>query len=398
MSKKRKPKKKKSQPVSILSQVQETQVKSFLRNLKDIDLENLDEEGWTPEFAQALVDRLPFNEPETIRVLLALKEAFPQKIVQKAIKKVVFRLKQKGFSYPELEPVKDSKILVKEIERPDPSVYLGPIDGTGSRGVFLAFFHLSKGVDVGMGIVNDEQGIPQFLYGRYSKKRMKDLRKVFLSNFNHAVETSLSHGATILERAYQDSGQTLGEHSGDYLKLRPWIVENVSFLERAPIFDYISPDSISKEALTPSQIDRLLGHELMRGWIIDSKKMRPVMEDIQKTEESRILVSEVQKREQISEVKRKAIHEIFSTTQCLRMKRRLEEMGYVFFKLKEKEMVYLCLTAALSMSAEGLPSRVNPFLTAIMEHSLSFYENVMEEMGKSSERVTDDSSSRILIR
>lgn len=73
-------------------------------------------------------------------------------------------------------------------------------------------------------------------------------------------------------------------------------------------------------------------------------------------------------------------------------------MSYVFFKMEEKEMVYLCLAAALSVAAEGLPSRVNPLLAAMMEHSLSFYEKVMGEMGKSSEHATDDSSLSILIR
>jgi len=397
MGKKRKPKKKKPYPVSVLSQEQETQLKAFLENPKDIYLENLDEQISTPEIAQTLVERLPSNEPDAINILLALKEAFPQKIVQKAIKKTVFRFKQKGLFHPELEPAKASQILIKGVERPEPSVYLGPVDGTGSRGVFLVLSHLPKGVDLGMGVANDEKGILQFLYGRYTKKRMKEVKEVFFSNFNHAVETSLSHGATILERAYQDSGQTLGQQAGDYLKLRPWMLKNVSFLEKAAIFDFISPDSISEEALTASQIDRLLGHELMENWIIGPEKMRPVMEDIQKTRESRILVSEAQKREQISEVKKKAIHEIYSEEQCLRMKGRLEEMCYVFFKLDEREMASLCLAAARSVAAEDPPSWINPFLAAMMEHSLAFYEKVVGEMGKSPDGVEDNSSSRIVI-
>jgi hypothetical protein len=397
MGKKRKPKKKKPYPVSVLSQEQETQLTVFLENPKNIDPGNLDEQIPTPEVAQALVERLPSDEPEAIHILLALKEAFPQRTVQKAIKKTVFRFKQKGLSYPELEPTKGSQILVKGIERPEPSVYIGPIDGTGSRGVFLVLPHLPKGVDVGMGVANDVKGISQFLYGRYTKKRMKEVREVFFSNFEYAVETSLSHGATILERAYQDSGQTLGQQAVDYLKLRPWLLKNVSFLDKAAIFDFISPDSISEETLTASQIDRLLRHELMENWIIGPEKMHPVLEDIQKTRESRILVSETQKREQVSEVKKNAIHEIYSEEQCLRMKGRLEEMGYVFFKLDEREMASLCLAAARSVAAEGPSSRINPFLAAMMEHSLAYYGNIVGDMGESPDGVEDDSSSRIVI-
>ncbi len=397
MGKKRKPKKKRPYPVSVLSQEQETQIKALLENLRDIDLDNLDKLISTPEIAQALVERLSFDESDAIKILLAFKEAFPQRTVQKAIKKTVYRFRQKGLSFPELGPTKGSQVFVKEVERSEPSVYLSPIDGTGSRGVFLVLSHLPKGVDMGMGVANDEKGILQFLYGRYSKKRMREVREVFFSNFNHAVETSLSHGATILERAYQESGQTLGQQAVDYLKLRPWILRNVSLLEKAAINDFISPDSISEETLTASQIDRLLEHELMQNWIIGPEKMRPVMEDIQKARESRILVSEAQKREQISEVKKKAIHEIYSEEECLRIKGRLEEMGYVFFKLDEREMASLCLTAARSVAVEDLSFRINPFVAAMMEHSLKFYEKMMGEKGKPPDGAEADSSSRIVI-
>ena len=397
MGKKRKLKKKKTNTVSVLSQEQESQLKALLENPRDIDLENLGEQIPTPEFAQALVERLPSNEPDAIEILLAFKKAFPQRAVQKAIKKTVFRFRQKGLFHPELERAKDTQILVKGVERPEPSVYLSPIDGTGSRGVFLVLSHLSKGVDVGMGVVNDEKGIPQFLYGTYSKKRMKQVREVFFSNFNHIVETSLSHGATILERAYQESGQNLGQQARDYLKLRPWILRNVSFLEKAAIFDFISPDDVPEEALTTSQIDRILGHELMESWIIRPEKMRLVMEEIQEARESRILVSEAQKREQINEVKKRAIHEIYSEGECLRIKGRLEEMSYVFYKMDERELTSLCLAAARSVAEEDPSSRINPFLAAMIERSLSFYEKMVGEMGKSPDNVDDGSSSRIVI-
>ncbi len=396
MGQKKKVKKKRPQPVSILSQEQEARLNAFLENLKDINPNHLAEQIPSPDFAEAMVSRLPSDEPDAVNILLAIKEAFPQRRVRKAIKRTAFRLRQKGLSHPELESKKGPQLLIKGEERPEPSVHVGPVDGAGSRGVFLALSLLSARVDVGMGVVNDEEGILHFIYGRYSKKRMKEIKAVFFSNFHHVVETSLSHGATILERAYQDSGQRLGQHAGDYLKLRPWILENVPFLEQAAIYDFISVDSIPNHALTAVQIDRLIGHELTEKWIIASDKMRPWMEEIQKVKESRILVSEAQRRDQISELKKKAIQDIYSDEQCLRMKGRLEEMGYVFFKLNEGEMAYLSLAAARSMDEKALWLGFNPFLNAILERSLDFYDNVSGGMGKS-DREEDNFSSRIVI-
>ena len=396
MGQKRKVKKKRPQPVSILSLEQEARLNAFLENLKDINPNRLAEQITSPDLAEAIVGRLPSDEPEAVNILLAIKKAFPQRRVRKAVKRTAFRLRQKGLSHPELESKKGPQLLVKAEERPEPSVHVGPVDGACSRGVFLALPLLPTGVDVGMGVVNDEQGILDFIYGRYSKKRMKEIKEVFFSNFHHGVETSLSHGATILERAYQDSGQSLGQHAGDYLKLRPWILENVSLLEQAAIFDFISADSIPNQALTAVQVDRLIGHELTEKWIIASDKMRPLMEEIQKVKESRILISEAQRRDRISELKKKAIQDIYSGEQCLRMKGRLEEMAYVFFNLNEGEMAYLSLAAARSMGERSLLLGINPFLNAILERSLDFYDNVSGGMAKS-DREEDDFSSRIVI-
>ena len=396
MGRRKKPKRKKSLPSSPLSQEQETQLTSLLENPRNIGPSNIDEQIPSPELAQAFVDRLPPDDPESIHILLALREAFPQKNVQKAIKKTIFRFKQRGLSHPDLEPGNGPPILVRKAEKAEPSAHLGPVDGKGSRGIFVTLPQIPKGVDVGIGVVNDEQGILQFIYARYSKKRMKEVKELFFANFRHAVETSISHAATVLERAYQNSGQSLAQQAGDYLKLRPWILENVSLLEQAAIYDLIPLDSISKEGLTASLIDRLLGHELMQTWIIDPAKMTAFVEEIQKVEESRILVSEAQKTEQVNELKRKAITEIYSEEKRLLLIWRLEEMAYLFFKLNEERMARLCLAAAQSIDEKDSPLFVNPFLEAMMERSLGFYKEAAREMDES-KGVTDDTSPRIII-
>ncbi|NIR17453.1 MAG: hypothetical protein GWN86_27500, partial [Desulfobacterales bacterium] len=99
-----------------------------------------------------------------------------------------------------------------------------------------------------------------------------------------------------------------------------WILESVSLLEQSAIYDLMPFDSLSEEGLTSSQIEKLLAHELMKTWIIDPDKIKPLVEDIQKVKESRILVSDAQKTEQITEAKRKATREIFSEDKRLLMK------------------------------------------------------------------------------
>ncbi|MGD9041568.1 MAG: hypothetical protein PVH82_18145, partial [Desulfobacteraceae bacterium] len=350
----------------------------------------------SPELAQVFVESLPTKDPEIIPVLLAVREAFPQKNVQKAIKKAIFKLKQKGITHPDLEPEKGAPVIAQSQEVADPSAFLGPIDGSGSRGVLILLPQIPKGVDVGMGAVSDELGFIQFFVGRYSKKQLKEIKEIFFSSFDNAIETPLSHAATLLERAYDKSEKGLNESSRGYLQLRPWILENVSLLEKSAVHDLVPLSRLSEGSLTSSQIERLLSHELMKTWIIDPEEIKPLVEDIQKVKESRILVSDAQKTEQITEAKRKITREIFSDEKRQLMKRRLEEMAYFFFKLEEEEMARLSLTAAKSIDEKDSLLLVNPFLEAIMERSLAFHMQAAEK-APDSEGPAGEASSKIII-
>ncbi len=396
MAKRKKPKRKKPHTASLLSQEQQTQLTTLLKNFKNLSNANVNEQIASPELAQAFVESLPTQDPEAIPALLAVREAFPQKNVQKAIKKTIFKFKQKGISHPDLEPEKGPPVLARRLEVADPSAFLGPIDGSGSRGVLLILPQIPKGVDVGMGAVSDELGFIQFFVGRYSKKRLQEVKEIFFSSFDCAVETPVSHAATLLERAYSKSKEGLNELSRGYLQLRPWILENVSLLEQSATYDLIPLDRISKASLTTSQIEKLLSHELMKTWIIDPDKIKPLMEDIEKVKESRILVSDAQKTDQINEAKRKTISEIYSEDKRLLMKWRLEEMAYFFFKLEEEEMASLSLAAAQSLDEKDSPFLINPFLEAMMERSLAFHMQAAQETQESRGLVEDSPSSIII--
>jgi hypothetical protein len=396
VAKRKKPKKKKSHPSSLLPQEQQTQLTTLLQNFKALNNANVDEQIASPELAQVFVESLPTKDPEIIPVLLAVREAFPQKNVQKAIKKAIFKLKQKGITHPDLEPEKGAPVIAQSQEVADPSAFLGPIDGSGSRGVLILLPQIPKGVDVGMGAVSDELGFIQFFVGRYSKKQLKEIKEIFFSSFDNAIETPLSHAATLLERAYDKSEKGLNESSRGYLQLRPWILENVSLLEKSAVHDLVPLSRLSEGSLTSSQIERLLSHELMKTWIIDPEEIKPLVEDIQKVKESRILVSDAQKTEQITEAKRKITREIFSDEKRQLMKRRLEEMAYFFFKLGEEEMARLSLTAAKSIDEKDSLLLVNPFLEAIMERSLAFHMQAAEK-APDSEGPAGEASSKIII-
>jgi hypothetical protein len=382
LAKKKKNLKKRRPLPPSLSAEEQARLDALLQNLKALHEPDLKEQLPGPQFARALVEDLPLDGPETPRLLVAVKETFRDKSVQKAVKKVAFRLRQKGIPVPELETKEETPFVIQKGEKEEPTAFLGPVDGVGSRAVFLGLPQITKGVDLGMGVVNDERGIMEFSFGRYTKKQVKEVQALFFDKVRPMVETTLAHAATVLETVYRDKGASQGNASRHYLQLRPWLLERVTLLDKAPIYDFFSFDSTPLDMATPYQMDRLLGHELFKTWLVDPDDLEPFVAEIIKAEASPILVSDLQKTERIDQIKQDALGRLYPEESRQRMQGRLEEMAYVFLKLEEENLARLSLAAAMSFKEKDTRFQANPFLKAMLERTLNLLHSPSSESGR----------------
>lgn len=358
---------KRNLPPSLLSPEEQGILDGFIGNPKSLLPEKIGEQIPSPRLAEALVENLPLDDPATLQILKAIGNAFPQKPVQKAVKKKLFQLRQRGIILPDLEPETGPAFpLTKE----EPTAFIGPIDGAGNRPLFIAIPQRASGIDLAMGAVNDEKGILEFILGRYSRKRTKELKDLFFSKVPHMVETTLSHVTTTLEHAYGQEKENPGEAACEYLRIRPWLLENTRLMDRSPASDHVSMAGVSRDMLTESRIQKLLHHELMASWLVDFERLRPLVEEIQRTEESPIFISEAQRREHLMKVKGDGIAKIFGGKERETLRDRLQEMADVFLKIGEEPLARLCLAASLSLGEEDSLLRLNPFLRALVERSL----------------------------
>jgi hypothetical protein len=378
---------KRSAGPSLLTPEEQGLLDALLGDLSRVDPSRLAEEASGPRFAEALVERLPVTDPQTPRILLGLRSSFQEKSVHKAIKKAAFRLRQRGIVLPDERDSEPPVFKTGKQSESDISAYLGPIDGTGSRPVFISVPQLPAGADLAVGVVNDEEGIIEFAFTRHSKKRMKEIKEIFFSNLPNMVETTLSHAADVLERAYQAKGPGLSDSARAYLHFRPWLLDSTCRVEIPEVYRLLPPETISPDLLTESQLQRLFGHELMAPWLIDLKNLRPLIEEIRKAEESRIFISEGQRLEHIHRIKYEGIPKLFSEARRLSLKYRLEEMAYVFLKSNNEEnLARLCLAAASSLVEKESPIKVNPFIKFLMERSLAYYLKSSARSEKASDR------------
>ncbi|MBW2029039.1 MAG: hypothetical protein JRH06_06225 [Deltaproteobacteria bacterium] len=397
MARKKDKKPKRKRGNHLINRDDQAKLEDILGALQEEDPSDIRERITSPRLARLVLEQVPPDEALSRPLVFAIKGAFPHdKTVQKSLKRFLFKLKQKGISIPELEERKDTKPLVRGPDPSEPIAYTGPIDGAGNRPLFLAIPRVPKGFDVGIGIANDELGFRDFLAGTQSKKRMKELKAFFFEQVRDPLETSLAHIAQIMEMAYARHESTGDEASQGYLKIRPWILENATLPEGPLVYQFISPQEISRSLLTASQIDRLLDHRLMETWIVDPAAIESPMEEIQKAKESPILISDTQRAGRIEEIKAEAIARIYPGEKRRLVKRRLEEMALVLFKMEEEQYAKIALAAAISLDEDDTIFGVNPFLTALVTRSMEFYSKMTEDQ-EGSKILRSPSSSNIIV-
>lgn len=396
MRQKTKTRKKPTSP-PLLNQEQEALISTLLKEIDSTDPAEILARIPDSRCAQVLIDRLPLNDESTLLLLLALRAGFKDKGVGKAIKRALFKLKRRGVSTEEFYADEgDSSTILKPSQKEPPRCYVGTVDGAGLRVVVIIVHRGGKGLDTGIGVVSDQQGIQEFFYRNLSKRSAKKMKENFSREAGPLVETSLSHAATILEESYQRHLTLKSDVSADYLELRPWLLENAPVLARPVVYDYIPETSISETILTDSQLMELFDHELMESWLIEIEALRPFMEDMFKVQESPIVLTEAQKSYRIREIKEKCMGEIFSPERRKLLKHRLEEMGYVFFKLGQEETAGVALAAAHAADQESTILKANPVIETLLERSLTFYTKAMEERDPEQSRERCESSPIIL--
>jgi hypothetical protein len=170
-------------------------------------------------------------------------------------------------------------------------------------------------------------------------------------------------------------------------------MENTSRIETPVIYSLLPPETVSSELVTESQLQRLFENEFMASWVMDLKSLMPLIEEIRKAEESRLFISEGQRREHIQRIKYEGVPRLFPETRKVRLKYRLEEMAYVFLKSAEENLARLCLAAAASLGEKDSPVTINSFIKFLMERSLAYYL----KSSKGPESPSDRQSQKLIL-
>lgn len=386
MSKKKS--KKKKQSTLALTPEQETELSSLLANYKHASAQDTVAQISSPFLARAFVEKLPL-ENGLSELITRISETFPQKEVQKSIRKLLFKLKTKGFDVPDLVKGEDSGSIIKPVTQEDPEALIGSYDAAGTRGVMVALPRFPRGFDVGMGIISEKHGILEFFYGAYSKKGFKEVKETLLQSEDMImVKTSLSHAATTLEKAYRAAEDAPGEGVRAYAEFRSTLLSKTDLIDTPPIYELISEEDANADLVTQSSLDKLFSHPLMKLFIINHEKLSDLVDEISKLDDSPIYLTEEQKSERRKEIEQKWLTENITLEERRLLKYRLEEMAYVLWTKEKQELARIALAAAKIIGEEK-----NIVLDYLFTRTLLLALGEPEDMEKDTE---EDSDSLII--
>ncbi len=367
-------KKKPATHVQTLTPDQKERVEKVLSEAPHADPSEWADRIADPVVAALILEGLPISEGFSVPLVQAVAARFQHKPVQKAIRRMVFRMRQKGIDPLGIELKTVDQPLLKPTEKEQARAFMGPIDAQGTRPVFMAIPLAPQGFEVGIGVVSDEEGILHFLSGAYSKKNMTEMRRRFLESAEDAVfaEVTPPHAARILEKAYSAGRENPNEGAEAYVAFRTLLLSQVSPLDHPAINDHRS--EIESEGMGPrltrSQIEKLLDHPLLITWTIDPDHLKPLLEEIAQLQESPLVLSTTQQTDRVRGLERHWAETHFADSRKALFQERFEEMAYLFLKRQETEYARLSLMAAEDIAHGAEASMDETVLDFLLERSL----------------------------
>jgi hypothetical protein len=317
----------------------------------------------------------------TATILVRMKASCGNKPVLKAIKKSLYRLKQKGISLEDTEEKERRVPAIRPRPTGNPEGFVSGIDYQGNRLVILAIPRIPRGLHTLQALVSDTEGLVDFHRDEVTKKAFH----AFLGNLRERVRLPIveippAYGRFLLEEAHGLTEKRDKTSPQEYFMAKREISDIGNGIRGPLIYRFLDQNEIKGNDRFLADSKDLLAKEDGINWMLAPEEVEPYAKAVKEAEQSHIALNPTQKEEWLQGIYRRALGELFPAERRLLFKRRLEEMAYVLLKLDRKDEAKRCLAAALDLEKEISSFRPNPFLLQLV--ILSIYRVMAEQYGK----------------
>ena len=321
----------------------------------------------------------------TATILMQMKASCRSKAVLKAIKKSLYRLKQRGISIEDTGERERIAPAIRPLPASQPKGFVSGIDYVGNRLIVLGIPRVPRGLHTLQALASDIEGLLDFQRDEMTKKAfdtfLGDLRERIRLPI---VEIPPAYGRFLLEEAYSLTEKKGKTPSQAYLMARREISDIGNGVHGPLIYQFLDQDEIRGNDRVLADSKDLLTMEGIINWLLEPEEVEPYAREVNDAEQSKIAVNPAQKEQWLQGIYQRALGELFPAERRLLYKRRLEETAYVLLKLDRSDEAKRCLAAALDLEKEISSFRPNPFLlqlviTSIYRVMAEKYEKAEEE-------------------
>jgi len=129
-------------------------------------------------------------------------------------------------------------------------------------------------------------------------------------------------------------------------------------------------------------VKKLLDLPEFQGVYIKPERLEKYLNQLNEIETSKIILNKYQKEERVTELLEEAAKEIFDKGLIRIIRRKLEEISYVLYKLGNEEESKLSLTEAMFIEKDLEAQEKNLFLIELMKRSVLRLKKIKEEREK----------------
>jgi hypothetical protein len=302
------------------------------------------------------------------------------KELQKAARRALYRLKTRGVDTDRALPQEPRKSVLEVPKLPLVASLASQIDFDGTRALYLARRRPFSGLVLVSLIINDQDGIVNCHALPLTKKELTRLLADIRSDerLTHA-DLPPSYAQQLVDEGYQRNLSTGKPAPADFQGMRDLIGAPDSRWEQPPIYHVLNAEEVRGQLSLLALSAELLSLKELQGWHLPPDLVHKYREDVRRTADSPIIVSQVLQQERIDALQKDTMRGIFDAEQRARYRARLEETAYLLWQTKRPEEAKRAFAAALALQAEGVDPAEHPFVKALFKRSAEMAEAMEQQ-------------------
>ena len=324
----------------------------------------------TPGGAPALVEALgAMRSDDAGRVLAAVAIRAPDKELRKAARRGLHRLRAAGVAVGDVAILPDAPVPPPPAVAGPTDAYTTAADGIGTRVVWLNVDRPLGGLLEFALALNDLVGMKDCSFRETTRKKFNQTLEGWRERQEmHVVDLPPDYALALVSEALALNAEQRFPVPTEFQLHRHVLGELPPPPEDALIHRHVSR---GQALLLPNLLEEsagLLDEEELKGWFFGYDESIGRAQELQRLRESRIILSGEPREERERRVVDAAIDALFTPEQRRAIRRRLEEVAWVFWQTGRERAARQAVAAAFGLSQGSLTR--HPFVRALVEKSL----------------------------